>query len=101
MTSPWSTQSISILIEMYSQNNCLCDTKLPVYHNKHIRQKALEDIALTLEPYRPNTTWQEVKVKIAALRTHFGVEHNKVKTSSKSGTDDVSTMCILLSYIFM
>lgn len=92
--SPWSNQSISTLIEMYSQNNCLYDTKLPVYHNKHIRQKALEDIALTLQPYRPNTTWQEVKFE---LRTRIGVEHNKVKTSSKSGTgtDDVSTMCIL------
>lgn len=56
ITLPWTTHLISILIDNYSQQNCLYDTKLHVYHNKHIRQKSLEDIALALAPYRPNTT---------------------------------------------
>lgn len=101
MGLPWTNQSISTLIENYSQQNCLYDTKLTLYHNKNIRQKTLEDIALALESRRPNTTWQEVKVKIASLRTQFRVEHNKVKSSLKSGTstDDVSTTSIIFIYV--
>lgn len=101
--APWSTQSISLLIENYSQFPCLYDTKLQIYHNKHIRQKSLEEIASALQPYRPNTTLQEVKTKISSLRTQFGVEHNKVKASLKSGagTDNVMSNTTLLIFLYL
>ncbi|XP_046386657.1 uncharacterized protein LOC124156270 [Ischnura elegans] len=84
-SAPWSLEATTVLIESYSKHDNLYNNKSVHYHNKFLRIKSLHDIVAHVEPYRPGTTTQDIKTKINTLRSQFGVEEQRIRTSLKSG----------------
>ena len=46
---PWSTESISKLIELYEQRPCLYNTTLKAYFNRDLRSKAMAEMTAALK----------------------------------------------------
>uniref|UniRef100_A0A1Y1MIF0 MADF domain-containing protein n=1 Tax=Photinus pyralis TaxID=7054 RepID=A0A1Y1MIF0_PHOPY len=87
------TKSLTItLIGLYEHHLCLYDVKNKFYSNKHARVEALNTIVgrLNEEP-GVNFTVDDVKKKIANLRSQFNHELSKINSSKRSGggTDDL------------
>ncbi|XP_031335457.1 uncharacterized protein LOC116165293 [Photinus pyralis] len=84
----WNHNQTSILIDLYRNHEVLYIVKDPQYHNKGARLHALETITKGLSEIRPNTTVNDVKVKINSLRTQFNKELGKLKSKpSGSGAE--------------
>ena len=56
----WNYDNVEQLIELYEQRPCLYDTKLKEYHNRDVKNVALQDIAKVL-----NTTAKSIKKKVS------------------------------------
>ncbi|KAJ8885365.1 hypothetical protein PR048_011562 [Dryococelus australis] len=65
----WSSDSVLRMLDEYQKYPVLFNTKSPLYHNKNLRQNALESIAAAVSEARPNTTAEDFKNK---LRNLFG-----------------------------
>lgn len=72
---------------MYEQHPELYDVRSQQYHNRNLRQAALQDICEDLNRmHLTNLTIPEISKKIHGLRTTFFQELNKIKKSECSGT---------------
>ncbi|KAK4887455.1 hypothetical protein RN001_003726 [Aquatica leii] len=56
MASGWSREEVSLLIDLYRERDILYNVKMPMYHNKHARTDAFEEIVRNMQENRPNTT---------------------------------------------
>lgn len=88
----WSAEQVSKLIEEYEKNVILYDTKSPKYHNKCLRQRAIESIKYALQVSRPGVTEVDIQKKINGIRNTYASERRKYIESTKSGagTDEVN-----------
>ncbi|GLV43453.1 uncharacterized protein CBL_03995 [Carabus blaptoides fortunei] len=92
MTKDWGRQSIISLIDLYKENSVLYDYKHPAYHNKNSRREALDSISRELSlGLRPGTIPDDVKAKLANLRTQFTAEQHKIATYEKHDHQDSET----------
>lgn len=91
LTLPWSNEAILALIDLYRQHTCLYDFNSPNYHDQEFRRRSLKNIAKKLQFHRNGTYWQDVRTKLQYMRTTFGSNYRKVRTSIKNSTssDDV------------
>ena len=81
----WSTEEISLLIDLLEDRVCLWNVFDKSYHCREKRGKALKEIATELD-----TQVDEVKSKILILRTQLGREITKVnKTRSGQSTSEL------------
>ena len=81
----WSTEEISLLIDLLEERVCLWDVFDKSYHCREKRGKALKEIATALD-----TQVDEVKSKILILRSQLGREITKVnKTKSGQSTSEL------------
>uniref|UniRef100_A0A1Y1NJ70 MADF domain-containing protein n=1 Tax=Photinus pyralis TaxID=7054 RepID=A0A1Y1NJ70_PHOPY len=99
----WSQREVCVLIEEYKKHPCLYAVKSKQYTNKHLRQKALEDVEAALISIKPHITINEIKTKFNGLKTTFAAEHKKHLQSFRSGAgneDDVK-LGFNTNYFFM
>ncbi|XP_011863271.1 PREDICTED: uncharacterized protein LOC105559523, partial [Vollenhovia emeryi] len=81
----WTKEAVQVLIDAYKDEPCLYQTRNPNYHNKTLRNEALNRICAMVNAIRPNTTEKDCSVKFYNLRNQFNSENAKVRTSMKSG----------------
>ena len=88
----WCKAAIDTLIESYRNEECLYNSRSPLYHNKHARQRALQNVCKALKDIRPCKT-ADIVTKMKSLRTTFVAELNKLNNykASGDGLDDVYT----------
>ncbi|KAK4887467.1 hypothetical protein RN001_003738 [Aquatica leii] len=56
MASGWSREEVSMLIDLYRERDILYNVKMPMYHNKHARTDAFEEIVRNVQEVLTNTT---------------------------------------------
>lgn len=93
----WSNEQISLLINLYKNYPCLYVMKNKDYHNRKLRNSALQKIAEGLKHLRPKTIEAEVQKKFMGLRTTYSSERKKV-LESMHGDKEVS--CLLKKIIY-
>lgn len=82
----WSREIIANLISLYEQHPELYDVRSQEYHNRNLRQIALQEICDDLNRiHLTNLSIPEISKKIHGLRTTFFQEVNKIKKSECSG----------------
>ncbi|XP_036141832.1 uncharacterized protein LOC118645245 [Monomorium pharaonis] len=81
----WTKKAVEILIAAYKNEPCLYQTRNPNYHNKNLRNEALERICAIVSTVTPNITGKECSIKFYNLRNQFNTENAKVRASIKSG----------------
>jgi hypothetical protein len=74
-----------MVLDLLINQECLWDVKSENYRNRHIRDKALEEMVKELNI--PDVTPEDVKLKIKKIRTRYSYELGKVLKSEKSGAD--------------
>ncbi|XP_033096288.1 uncharacterized protein LOC117100612 [Anneissia japonica] len=74
---------IDVLIDLFQKNPCLWDNKSKTYHDKSIRNAAIQNIALELDTEVKNIKW-----KWNNIRTQYRREKSKEYMKSVSGVDD-------------
>ncbi|KAL1498404.1 hypothetical protein ABEB36_009210 [Hypothenemus hampei] len=84
----WSREQCELLIDEYQKYPCLYAVKSNLYKNKHARNKALESITSILKSIKPNVTLNEIKQKLAGLKSTFLAEHKKSLNSKVSGVGE-------------
>ncbi|XP_036150711.1 uncharacterized protein LOC118648500 [Monomorium pharaonis] len=55
----WTKEAVQILIDAYKNEPCLYQTRNPNYHNKNLRNEALERICAIVSTVKPNITGKE------------------------------------------
>lgn len=58
----WNPKTVVKLIELFKAEQCLYNTKNPLYHNKHARSEALEGIVTKMCQTIPGVTIMDIKV---------------------------------------
>ncbi|XP_036141697.1 uncharacterized protein LOC118648469 [Monomorium pharaonis] len=74
----WTKEAVQILIDAYKNEPCLYQTRNPNYHNKNLRNEALERICAIVSTVKPNITGKECSIKFYNLRNQFNTENAKV-----------------------
>ncbi|KNC21402.1 hypothetical protein FF38_12556 [Lucilia cuprina] len=82
----WTKDVVSKLISLWEEKKVLYNTKDPLYHNKHARASAFEDISKKMNEFVPNMTPNEIKTKLSYLRSQYGREVLKIAESRRSGS---------------
>lgn len=89
----WTRDQVRSLIEIYREQPCLYAVKHPNYHNKNLRNLALERVYSAVRELHPNVTAKECQAKIHTLHNQFNIENSKRRSSlnkSGNGVADVS-----------
>lgn len=81
----WDDDEVELLINLWSQHECLYNCKVPEYHNKDERSKAQQAIKEKLKEHDVDVTCKQIADKLGGLRTYFGAEKRKIESSAKSG----------------
>lgn len=66
------------IIKKYKENPCLWQVKNVHYHDKIMRNKALDEILQVLRRIDPNSSRETVKKKLTSIRSSFNREQRKV-----------------------
>ncbi|KAF5289484.1 hypothetical protein FQR65_LT11858 [Abscondita terminalis] len=82
----WTRKQVSLLIDAYEEEHVLYDVKKTSYHNKLLRNEAIQRIIMKCLELRPNTTENDVKTKVNGLRTQFCRELTQLKKKRPSGS---------------
>ena len=88
----WNDEEVRLLIRYWKDEENLYNVKLEKYHDKNEKQKSLKRITLKLQADGlENISEEIVSEKLRGLRSCFGAEKRKEKTSKASGagTDSV------------
>ena len=85
LSKEWEDEEIEILINFWSQCDPLFNCKIPSYHNRDERSKALEFIRGKLSESSIIVTSKQISDKLTSLRTYFWAEKRKMESSKKSG----------------
>ncbi|XP_031637850.1 uncharacterized protein LOC116350247 [Contarinia nasturtii] len=81
----WQKSEVRTLIEQLEAQPDLWDPSRPNYQNRNIKQKLLQEMAISL-----NVTSQEISSKLHSLRTQFNRECSREKKQkSGSGGDEI------------
>lgn len=83
----WTDEETFQLIELWSNHECLYNTKSPDYMIKDKRSQALNKIAEGFSGVDNPPTPAMIQLKITRLRNYYGGENNKVEKSKTSGGD--------------
>ncbi|KAL1516370.1 hypothetical protein ABEB36_000289 [Hypothenemus hampei] len=81
----WTNEQIVVLIESYKKHQCLYEVKNKNYHNKHIRNLALQEILQNVKKIRSHTSYAEIQKKFQGLRSTYAIERRTVLQSLRSG----------------
>lgn len=81
----WNRKSIQVLILAYKDEPSLFDYKHPHYHSKSNRKEKLAKVAQRVGEVLPGVTSNDCKSKFATLRSHYGAELKKMRTSEETG----------------
>ena len=81
----WTDDETFKLIDLWSNHECLFNTKSPNYANKDRRNLALDKIVQDLSDFENPPTRSQIQLKITRLRNYYGGENNKVEKSKTSG----------------
>lgn len=79
---------ISLLLSLYRKAPELWKVKSKQYYNKHKKALALTNITNALKVLDKGFNEEALKKKINSLRTNFNREHNKLKSSIQSGSEE-------------
>ncbi|XP_023291317.2 uncharacterized protein LOC111674872 [Lucilia cuprina] len=83
------TSKMRSCIELYKSMPELWDCKNENYKNKNIRNKRYNKLLVEYKKVKKDSTLDELKKKIANMRTCYRRELKKVLRSQRSGTDDI------------
>ena len=83
----WTDDETFALINLWSQHECLYNSKSPDFSKKDKRSIALEKIVQGLKDLEKPPTQTEIQQKLTRLRCYYTAENNKVEKSKVSGTD--------------
>ncbi|XP_073824812.1 uncharacterized protein [Musca autumnalis] len=86
----WTIEAILEMVNLWQNYECLYNSKNPLYHNKHSRYNAFNEIAEKLKIFNECIGPNDVKNKMQYQRGQYSRELSKSKEiRSGSGADDV------------
>lgn len=83
----WGDEKTVHFISLYRQQECLWNTKSPLYKNRYAREAAYKSILQSFKD--PLLDIKNVKTKIKNLRSVYHTELKKVKYTSRRGDGSV------------
>ena len=91
LSKKWTHMQIIALINAYKEETCLYAVSTQYHRNKRVRNEALRRVGNAVRILRPNASDQDCSLKFHMLRTQYNIKNSQVKSSMKSGTENVST----------